>query len=256
MCRRHNSREWLDSLSLVRVWGGDKALPALLSCLDFDVPWSHRNFWILHYAEPTKGAPKFQYIYDPNSQGTPEEHEENRRTLEMLRGFAGPIPESSVWPSQPVPVLETDPPIDFTTTLSTAEGEGETRATVKCGFYQESWDRNGGSMSFSPSEAYRPTYRMAEDVRAILRSPERAKQSGLTEQQLQELRKLDIPAKYPVITEGLTLLYIWWQESPDGPIRQRARAHLCDSVRAAVQKHHTDHTTFAVAARKIMTTVQ
>jgi len=59
MCRRHNSREWLDSLSLLRVWGGDKAFPVLLSCVDFDVPWSHRNFWILHNAEYAKGASKF-----------------------------------------------------------------------------------------------------------------------------------------------------------------------------------------------------
>lgn len=256
MCRRHNSREWLDSLSLLRVWGGDKAFPVLLSCLDFDVPWSHRNFWILHNAEYAKGASKFKYIYDPNSKGTPEEHESNRKTLEMLRGLAGPIPESSAWPSQLVPLLETDPPIDFTTTLSTLKGKGETRATVKCGFFQKSWNRNGGSVSFSPSEAYRPTYQVAEDVRAILKSPEREKGSGLTEQQLQELRELDIPPRYPVIKEGLTLLYIWWQESPDGPIRQRARARLCDRVRAAVQEHHTDHATFAATARRIMDAAQ
>lgn len=256
MCRRHNSREWLDSLSLLRIWGGDKAFPVLLSCLDFDVPWSHRNFWILHNAEYAKGAPKFKYIYDPNSEGTPEEHENNRKTLEMLRDLASPIPESSVWPSQPVPLLETDPPIDFTVTLSTLKGEDETRATVKCGFFQKLWARNRGSVSFSPSEAYRATYQVAKDVRSILKSPERAKESGLTEQQVQELRKLGIPPDYPVIKEGLTLLYIWWQESPEGPIRQRAKARLCDRVRAAVQKHHTDHTAFAAAARKIMDVVQ
>jgi len=174
----------------------------------------------------------------------------------MLRGLAGPIPESSAWPSEPVPRLKTDPPIDFTPTLSTLKGEGETRATVRCGFFKESWDRNGGSVSFSPTEPYRATYQVAKDVRAILKSPERAKESGLTEQQLQELRKLDIPPDYPVIKEGLTLLYIWWQESPNGPIRQRAKARLCDRVRAAVQKHHTDHTAFAAAARKIMGSVQ
>jgi len=256
MCRRHNSREWLDSLSLLRVWGGDKAFPVLLSCLDFDVPWSHRNFWILHNAEYAKGASKFMYIYDPNSKGTPEEHESNRKTLEMLRGLAGPIPESSDWPSGPVPRLKTDPPIDFTPTLSTPKGEGETCATIKCGFFKKSWDRNGGSVSFSPTEPYRATYQVAKDVRAILKSPERAKESGLTEQQLQELRKFDVPGKYPVIKEGLTLLYIWWQESPDGPIRQRAKARVCDCVRAAVQKHHTDHTAFAAAARRIMDAVQ
>lgn len=256
MCRRHNSREWLDSLSLVRVWGGDRAFPVLLSCLDFEVPWSHRNFWILHNAEYAKGAPKFKYVYDPNSKGTPEEYENNRKTLKILRGLAGPIPESNAWPLQPVPLLETDPPIDFTPTLSTLKGEGETQATVRCGFFQESWDRNGGSVTFSPSEAHRPTYQAAKDVRAILKSPDRAKESGLTEQQLQELRKLDIPPKSPVIKEGLTLLYIWWQESPDGPICQRAKARLCDRVRAAVQEHHTDHTAFAAAARKIIDGVQ
>lgn len=256
MCRRHNSREWLDSLSLVRIESQEKSLPVLLSCVDYGVPWSHRNFWILHNAKYAKGAPEFDYLYDPNSQGTPEQHEKNRNTLRTLRTLAGPIPETTVWPSQPAPPLETIPQIDFVTTLTSEQGAGETMATVRCGYFQESWNRNGGSVSFKPSEAFRATYQMAEDVRAILASSERAQKSGLTKLQLQELRKLEIPPHIPVIKEGLTLLYIWWHESPDGPIRQRARDELRECVRAAVQKHHTDHVAFAAAARKIMAPVQ
>ena len=256
MCRRHNSREWLDSLTLVRIWSEDKALPVLLSCIDYDVPWSHRNSWILHHAKYAKGAPEFDYIYDPNNQGTPEQHEKNRQTLRMLRTLSGPIPKPTVWPSQPVPLLETNPQIDFTTTLSSEKGEGETMVTVRCGFLLKSQNRNGGSVSFEPSEEFHATYQVAENVRAILTSSEQGQKSGLTERQLQELRKLEIPPKIPVIKEGLNLLYIWWHESPDGPIRQRARDFLCESVRAAVQKHHTDHVTFATAARMIMGPVQ
>ena len=48
MCRRHNSREWLDSLSLyVKVWAGDKAVPvsAELRRLRRALEPS-RNWWI------------------------------------------------------------------------------------------------------------------------------------------------------------------------------------------------------------------
>jgi hypothetical protein len=251
MCRRHNNREWLDSLGIVRIWSGTKAVPVLLSCVDYDVPWSHRNFWILHHVKYAKDAPEFDYIYNPNSVGTPDEREKNRQTLKMLREFSGPISRPTVWPAEPVPALKTDPPIDFTATL-TPPKDAETRATIKCGFFQESWDRNGGSTSFRPTEAYRPIYQVASDVRAILESPERAEKSGLTEQQLEELRQLELPPRYPVIKEGLSLLYMWWQESPDGPIRERARDYLVDRVRDGVQQYHIDNVSFAPAARKIM----
>jgi hypothetical protein len=255
MCRRHNNREWLDSLGIVRIWSGTKAVPVLLSCVDYDVPWSHRNFWILHHVKYAKDAPKFDYLYNPNSTGTPEEHEKNRQTLKMLREFSGPISKPTVWPAEPVPALKTDPPIDFTAIL-TPPKEGETRATIKCGFFQESWNRNGGSTSFKPTEAYRPIYQVASDVRAILESPDRAEKSSLTEQQLEELRELALPPRHPVIKEGLSLLYLWWQESPDGPIRDRARDYLIDRVRAGVQQHHIDHVAFAAAARRIMAAEQ
>ncbi len=180
MCRRHNNREWLDSLSIVRIWSGAKAVPVLLSCVDYEVPWSHRNFWILHHVKYAKGAPEFDYIYNPNSVGTPEEREKSHQTLKTLRELSGPISKPTVWPTKPVPALKTDPPIDFTPTL-TPPRQGETRATIKCGFFQESWDRNGGSTSFKPTEAYRPVYEVASNVRKLLESPERAGKSGLTD---------------------------------------------------------------------------
>ena len=37
------NRAWLDSLRLMRMYAGDQAVPALLSCLDFDADWSGRN---------------------------------------------------------------------------------------------------------------------------------------------------------------------------------------------------------------------
>lgn len=252
MCRRHNSREWLDSLSMVRIWCGPDALPALLSVVDYEVPWSHRNFWVLHHAAAAKGAPKFAYEYDPNSQGTPEQHRQNRELLARLKTLAGPIPEQHFWPEPPIIELKTHPPIDFSVHLSTLKGKGETKATVVCGFFRETWDRNGGSSSFHPTGPHASTYQVANDVRAILSSAARAKESGLTARQIAALRELSLPAKAPVIKEGLTLLYIWWQESPPGHVRSRARIRLQNAVQRAVQQYHTDHVAFAAAAGKIM----
>ena len=250
MCRRHNSREWLDSLSAVRIWGGKQAVPVLLSCLDYDVPWSHRNFWILHNVKYAAGAPEFDYLYDPNSTGTAEQHAQNRRTLEKLRPLSGPIGASTVWITT-VPTLEVNPPVDFTP-IVTEPAPGETLATIRCGFFKLTQNRNGGSESFEPTDEYRPIYQMAEKVQAILNSPEVANESGLSEQQLKDLRQLSMPGRSLVVKEGLVLLYIWWQESPAGPLRQRARDELGECVRAAVQQYHVDHANYATAARKIM----
>lgn len=250
MCRRHNSREWLDSLSMVRIRAGVSAVPVLLSCVDFDIPWSHRNFWVLHNVRYAQGAPDFDYQYDPNSTGSAEQHARNRETLKRLRPLAAPILEPTVWQTH-VPLLQTDPPIDFTVRL-TDPAEGQTMATVECGFFRETWDRNGGQTSFQPTDDYKVLYRVPDDIRSLLNSTDRIKGSDLSEQQLNDLRALAIPLPSPVVEEGLTLLYIWWQESPEGPIRQRARDELCDCVRAAVQKHHTNHVTFAAAVRKIL----
>jgi len=252
MCRRHNNPEWLGAANLVRMYGGERAVPLLLSCLDFDVAWSHRNSWLLHYVEAAKHAPKFTYAYDPNSSGTPEQHEQNRHTLEMLKELSGPPPPIHAWPSERVPDLKTDPPIDFTVKLSTRKGSGEQPATVTCGFFRKNWNRNGGSVSFSPSEAYLSTYQIADKVRTLLASEAQAEALGLNEQQLRALRELDMPSAYPETEESWTLLYIWWQESPVGPLRGRAHNRLCEQVRAAVQRHHTEHVTFAAAAQAIM----
>ena len=248
--KRHNSREWLDSLSAVRVRGGKQAVPALLSCVDYDVPWSHRNFWILHNVKYAPGAPEFDYLYDPNSTGTAEQHAQNRQTLKKLRPLSGPIGESTVWITT-APTLEVNPPVDFTP-IVTEPAPGETLATIRCGFFQLTQNRNMGGERFEPTDDYRPIYQMADKVQAILNSPEVANESGLSEQQLKELRQLPIPDRSLVIKEGLSLLYIWWQESPAGPIRQRARDELGDCVRAAVQQFHVDQVNFATAARKIM----
>lgn len=256
MCRRHNHREWLGSLNMVRIWNGEQAAPVLLSCLDFDVPWSHRNFWILHNAKYAEGAPEFDYIYDPNTRGTPDEHDKNRETLKRLRKVAGPISKPTVWRSRSVPELKTDPPIDFSVTLSPLQGLSEQRFTVTCGFFTETKTGNSGSSSVRPSEAYRAMYKVADDVRAILKTPEAEEASGLTAEQVQKLRKLQPPPRDPDIEEGLGLLMMWWQESPEGPIRDRAGERIRNNVRAAVQEFHTDHVAYAAAARKIMGAVQ
>lgn len=252
MCRRHNSREWLDSLSVLRIWCGEDALPVLLSVVDWDRPWSHRNFWILHHAKYAKGAPEFDYIYDPNSQGTVEQHAANRQLFERLKPLAAPRPEQTFWPEPQIMELQTDPPIDFSVQLSTLKGSGEQPATVTCGFLKETWNRNGGSSSFRPTGPHAATYQVAKTVRAILKSEDSIRESGLSDAQIADLKQLTIPLESPTVPEGLSLLYIWWQESPNGPIRGRANRRLCNAVRRAVQQHHLDHLAFAEAARNIM----
>ena len=115
---REQNHEWLDSLRLLRLYAGDQAIPTLLSCLDFDAAWSGRNWWILNEVRACPKAPPADYEHDPNSDGTPEQWEKNRHTLQALKPLAGSIPTLPVRAKvSPVPYLQTDPPIDFTPTF-------------------------------------------------------------------------------------------------------------------------------------------
>ena len=252
ICRRHNTDTWLDSLSIVRIWGGKDAVPTLLSVVDFDVPWSHRNFWILHHVKYAKGAPEFDYHYDPNTQGTPKQHEENRQLLARLKPLAAPRPKQVFWPEPEVPTLKTEPPIDFTVKLISKKGEGETAAQVECGFFKKTWTRTGGSVTFRPTEPFVELYKLPKTVRALMNSNESNRESNLTADQIAALQQLQFPDRSPSVKEGLMLLYIWWKESPQGPIRDRAAQRIRNAVQRTIQQYHQDHVAFAEAARKIM----
>ena len=84
-----NNQNFHEAIRLIRLYGGERAAPALISCLNFDDPSprnSHNMFLILaiHHSP---GGPQYYYKFhsDPNTDGTPEQIEENRKILAELR---------------------------------------------------------------------------------------------------------------------------------------------------------------------------
>jgi len=131
MEREFNTHQWLDSLRLLRMYAGGQAIPAMLSCLDFDVAWSGRNWWILNEVKACPNAPSIDYTYEADlggkpgyPDGTPEMWTNNLRTLQKLKTLAGPIFVALPVRCPLVPYLKTDPPIDFTPTFKTVEEDG------------------------------------------------------------------------------------------------------------------------------------
>ncbi|HBI46565.1 MAG TPA: hypothetical protein DDY78_27480 [Planctomycetales bacterium] len=78
-----------EALRLLRMYAGDEAAPAMVICLDFENPAvrSYYNYVILGALEATPSAPKVTWHNDPNADGTPQQIEENRKTLEKLRAW-------------------------------------------------------------------------------------------------------------------------------------------------------------------------
>ena len=250
MCR--DGADWIDSLRLVRMYGGQRAIPTLLSGLDFDVAWSQRNWWILNALEACPDAPAVDYAYEPNHEGTPQQWERNRQTLRRLKPLAGPIPAVTPCPKQkPVPYLATDPPIDFTPRLKPRAAGVE----IQSGFFKATIGRTCCTYSYSPSDAYRPMYQVAGDVRSLLARPDLLERLKITPRQAEQLRRLPLPPGQTA-DAGWTELYIAHKESPAGPFRQQAAEHLGEAVRAASQSYHAAHAAFAQATEKILTAEQ
>jgi hypothetical protein len=252
LMRRDLGHEWLDSLRLMRMYGGEQAIPTLLSCLDYDVAWSYRNWWILNEVKACPNAPEIDYAYDPNYEGTSEQREKNLRTLQELKNLSGPIPAAPpLLKKERLPYLETDPPIDFKPTLKPVQGAVE----IHSGFFRITISRNSGAMSYTPSESYRPIYQLEEKLRALPEQPDRLKALGITSAQAEQLRQLSLPPPGP-IDSGSTLLYILYKESPPGPLQEQAEDDLCDAIRVASQNYHAVVTAFVQAAEKILTNAQ
>src|SRR5207245_189719 len=93
LMQRHRDSQWYQAITLMRLNAGPRAVGALLACLDWDVPWSSRNWWILEQGvKPIQGAPRFDYAYDPNRDGTAEEIAKNMVLLEKLKPLAEKVP--------------------------------------------------------------------------------------------------------------------------------------------------------------------
>jgi HEAT repeat protein len=252
LMRRALDSEWLDTLRLLRMYGSERAIPALLSGLDFEAPWSWRNWWILHQVGACPKAPAIAYTHDPNREGTPAELKQNRRTLAALKKLAGPIPTAALAPkAQRAPYLKTDPPIDFKPILKPVRGAVE----IKSGFLQVTLNRTSCSSPYSPSAPYRPIYELAQHVRGLVRYPDLYPALGITAQQAEQLSRLPPAEEWPNST-GWTQLYIAYKEAPPGPLQERAREDLCEGIRVASQEHHAAVAALAGAARKVLTADQ
>jgi len=249
LMRRALDQEWLDSLRLMRMYGGEQAIGALLSVLDFEAPWSGRNWWILQQVAACPKAPAIEYHHDPNREGTPAELEQNRRTLEALKKLAGPVPTLTAAPKpQQVPYLKTDPPIDFKPIMKPVPGAVE----IRSGFFQVTLNRTSCSMPYSPSDPYRPIYQLAQHVRLLVRYPDLYAALGISSRQARQLGRLPPASEWPS-SMGWTQLYMAYKEAPPGPLQERAREDLCDAIRVASQDHHAAAAALAEAARKVLT---
>ena len=81
-----------DAARLLRLHGKGQAATALVRCLDFDNPKTNSsyNLYIINEIEGcTNGPPKFwsegKYHHDPNTEGTPDQIEDNRLALAIWK---------------------------------------------------------------------------------------------------------------------------------------------------------------------------
>lgn len=78
-----------EAIRLLRIYGGEQAAPGLVSCVEFDKPESHYNFWLMLAIEYSPDGPKYYYKWhhDPNRRLTDKEFEENRKILAELQDW-------------------------------------------------------------------------------------------------------------------------------------------------------------------------
>jgi hypothetical protein len=88
---------------LLRLYTGDKAAPALLSCLDFENPAvrSYYNKTIMDQQLPCDGL-AVPWNADLNRDGTPDEIAQNRRTLQRIKHWVDHY-EANPWTEPPRP---------------------------------------------------------------------------------------------------------------------------------------------------------
>jgi hypothetical protein len=98
-----------DAPRLMRLYTGERAVPALLSCLDFENPSirSYYNWTLIYNQGWCQGGLRIPWISDLNRDGTAEELQANRKTLKTLRTWVDhyyahrmdeeQIPQSQYW---------------------------------------------------------------------------------------------------------------------------------------------------------------
>jgi HEAT repeats len=78
-----------DAPGLVLECGGDRAVPMLLSCLDFEDPtvWNSYNSKVIEEQIPCRGRLAIPWHGELNRNGTAAETEENRQTLRKIKAW-------------------------------------------------------------------------------------------------------------------------------------------------------------------------
>ncbi|NRA38934.1 MAG: HEAT repeat domain-containing protein [Planctomycetes bacterium] len=84
-----NVRSFHDAMTLIRLYGGEAARPALIRCLNFDdVSGTNSiNFFLIYEISATKGGPTYykRYHHDPNRKATAVEINKNRKLFKELK---------------------------------------------------------------------------------------------------------------------------------------------------------------------------
>lgn len=281
LVRREQNHEWLDSLRLLRMYGGEKAIPTMLSCLDFDATWSGRNWWILETGvKPCPNAPPCDYEHDPNTDGTPEQWQKNLKSLRSLKPLAGPLPIFPVRPViSPPPYLKTDPLIDFTSSFNE---DANSTLEIKSGFLTLVTSRASFKTPYAVPDSYRSLYQCSSHLRSLPNDAKRCEELKIAPEQLKQLEGLlhqfalklcnsriidNKPGNFYqelVFANNYNVPFDddWFflernvYESPDGLIREQAKADLMNSVQAFSQNYHAGTAEFVEAAKKIFTTEQ
>lgn len=277
---REINHAWLDSLRLLRLYGGDKAIPTMLSCLDFDVAWSQRNWWILNQGvKYCPNAPSFKYVYEADlggcpyyPDGSPEMWTNNLRTLQRLKALAGPIPVTHLAQRPKIAYLKTDPPIDFAPTFNAIDGGG---VRIKSGFLTAAIYHQSEKDDYSPSEHYQAIYQMAARLRALPNAPKQTlKNLNISVQQMKRLttalNKFATQLSGGGVSEqGISNFYnllvndpdfcvgsfddafTSYREAPAGRLKNRAKADLMDQVRVFSQDYHAGTVELVETAKEI-----
>lgn len=279
LMKREQDSDWHDSLTWLRTYAGSNTIPILLSALDFDVPWSGRNWWILNAAQYCPGALQLDYYYDNNSDGSPAQLANNRRTLETLKPLAGPIPEyPDPPPARPVEYLKTDPPIDFVPVFREVRGRG---IEIKSGFLVLTLWRGAADEPYAASGLYRSNYAAAARFRALANaSAETTARLKITPEQMTRLNSLLRQFAVKLCGSQVSAQRIgnfcnslisqprycpddpeWWDffwaylEAPPS-LKDQTKTDLIDSVVALSENYHEGTMEFAKAAGSVFTPAQ
>lgn len=288
---REQNYAWSDSLGLLQKHAGAEAIPTLLSFLDFDVAWSGRNYAILYVVKLCPNAPHIDYTYefdlggDPSyPNGTPEMWAKNLHTLQTLKALAGSIPIIPVRPViSPPQYLKTDPPIDFNPSFK-ASNDGSIE--IESGFLTlTAWrhqKNNSFNTSFLVSDFYRLLYQYSKRFRSLPNDAKSREELKITPEQLKQLgdllhkfalklcnsrvienkpgnfyQELIFANNYNIpFDDDWFFLERNYFESPEGPIREQAKADLMNSVQALSQNYHAGTVEFVETAKKIFTADQ